>query len=161
MKIICEHSISRYIKKIFKTTLTVLNQPKYLSVGLNFVSAAEIKELNRNTRGIDKETDVLSYPNLSLKAGDIATKEKFTAEYDRHGKNLFLGEIVICISIAEKQAREYGHSFERELGFLFVHGLLHLLGYDHIDPQDEKIMRSMQTFILNEVGLKKEQKKEQ
>ena len=155
MKIISELSVKPLYKKLFKTALKVLNQPKYLSLGLNFMTKDEIKELNKTTRAVDEPTDVLSYPNLNLIAGEVADKSIFTSEYDHTTRKLFLGEIVICAEKAAEQAHEYGHDLKRELGFLFVHGLLHLLGYDHIHPEDEKIMRLFQTKILSEAKLQR------
>lgn len=149
MKIISEITVKPFYKKLFKIALKVLHQPKYLALGLNFMTKNEIKELNRATRSVDEPTDVLSYPNLDLIAGEIADKKVFTSEYDHVTHRLFLGEIVICEEKAMEQAQEYGHDLKRELGFLFIHGLLHLLGYDHIHPEDEKIMRSLQTKILS------------
>ncbi|HEY8420012.1 MAG TPA: rRNA maturation RNase YbeY [Clostridia bacterium] len=155
MKIISERRVNSIFKKIFKTALKILGQPRYLSLGLNFMNKDEIRELNKTTRSIDKPTDVLSYPNLNLIAGEIADKKVFTSEYDRTMRRLFLGEIVICEEIAAEQAREYGHSYKRELGFLFLHGLLHLLGYDHEHPEDEKVMKELQDKILSIVKLER------
>lgn len=155
MKIISESSVKHLYKKLFRIALKVLNQPRYLSIGLNFMTKNEIKELNKTTRSVDEPTDVLSYPNLNLIAGETADKNIFTSEYDHTLHKLFLGEIVICEEKAKEQANEYGHELKRELGFLFVHGLLHLLGYDHIHPEDEKIMRSLQTRILQEAKLER------
>ncbi|HEY8423975.1 MAG TPA: rRNA maturation RNase YbeY [Clostridia bacterium] len=155
MKIISERNVNSLYKKIFKKTLKVLGQPKYLSVGLNFMTKDEIRELNKTTRAIDQPTDVLSYPNLDLIAGEKADKNVFTSEYDRTTRQLFLGEIVICEEIAASQAQEYGHSLKRELGFLFLHGLLHLLGYDHVHPEDEKVMRDLQDRILSELKIER------
>lgn len=115
----------------------------------------EIKELNKVTRSIEEPTDVLSYPNLNLIAGEIADKKIFTSEYDRTTRKLFLGEIVICEEIAAEQAIKYGHSLKRELGFLFIHGLLHLLGYDHIHPEDEKVMKDLQNQILSQLKIER------
>lgn len=155
MKIISERRLIPLYKKIFKTALKVLGQPRYLSVGLNFMTKDEIRELNKATRSIDKPTDVLSYPNLDLIAGEKADKRVFTSEYDRTLRQLFLGEIVICEQIAAEQAIEYGHSLKRELGFLFLHGLLHLLGYDHEHPEDEAVMKELQEKILSMVKLER------
>ncbi len=97
-------------------------------ISLSFVEAAEIQDLNNKYRDKNYSTDVLSFP-----AEDPHT----------------LGDIVICIEKAESQARELGHSLDREIAFLFVHGLLHLLGYDHeISQEDERIMFDLQDRIL-------------
>ena len=102
-----------------------------------FVDEEKIQELNKNYRGIDKVTDVISFAfedNQLIVYNDIR----------------FLGEIFICIPRMIKQAEDYGHSEVRELAFLTVHGLLHLLGYDHMDKEDEEEMFALQEVILNE-----------
>ena len=98
-----------------------------------------IQTLNRDFRHVDRVTDVLTFPawegELSLSADG------------------YLGDIMICLERAEEQAKDYGHSLERELSFLAVHGVLHLLGYDHMTEADETVMRSKQTAILNGWGV--------
>ena len=113
-------------------------------VEVMIVSKNEIKDLNNETRGIDKVTDVLSYPMFDC-ADDIVTD---------HDGSAFLGSIVICSERALEQAEEYGHSVEREAAFLAVHSALHLLGYDHeLGKAEESEMFSKQENILNEIGL--------
>ena len=102
-------------------------------VSLSFCTPDEIKALNRDYRNKDAETDVLSFPGFP---GSPA-----------------LGDIVICTDVAKRQAEEYGHSYERELSFLAVHGLLHLLGYDHETPEDETNMCDMQDKIMQAMGI--------
>lgn len=109
------------------------------SVSLLVTDNNEIRRLNRDFRGIDRETDVLSFP-----AGEEYGNEEAT-----------LGDIAISLPRAEAQAEEYGHSLERELAFLTVHGMLHLLGYDHIEAADEARMRQEQTKILTEMGIER------
>jgi probable rRNA maturation factor len=107
-------------------------------VSISLVTDAEITELNKKYREKDKPTDVLSFP-----AGEAPS-----------GAVFFMGDIVISAETAARQADEYGHSFERELAFLTVHGVLHLLGLDHeASPRDEKIMEEIQDKILSELGL--------
>ncbi|MCL1843107.1 MAG: rRNA maturation RNase YbeY [Defluviitaleaceae bacterium] len=106
-------------------------------LNISFVSDAEIKELNKNYREMDKPTDVLSFPTV----GAVPESGAFP-----------MGDIVISTETAARQASEFGHSFERELTFLTVHGVLHLLGLDHeADPNDEAIMKEIQENILAEV----------
>lgn len=121
------------------------------SVELIIMDEDEIHNLNKETRGIDKSTDVLSYPNLT----NIMpfTKENYPFDYDEETGSVFLGSIAICEQIALRQAEEYGHSAERERGYLFLHGLLHLLGYDHMEDEDKKIMRSREEEILSALGV--------
>ena len=101
------------------------------------VDSAKIKEINDTYRGIDKVTDVISF---ALEDDLVMTSPDGIR---------VLGDIYICIERAREQANEYGHSFKRELSFLAVHGLLHLLGYDHMNEEDEKIMFSKQEEVLN------------
>ncbi|MBE5730742.1 MAG: rRNA maturation RNase YbeY [Clostridiales bacterium] len=121
------------------------------SVELVFLDEEEIRELNLRTRNIDKSTDVLSYPNLE----DIKpfTKENYPYDFDSMQNSVFLGSIAICEQIAQRQAEEYGHSVIRERAYLFLHGLLHLLGYDHIVEDDKLIMRSKEDEILGKMGV--------
>jgi len=116
-------------------------------VSINFVDNKEIQELNRNYRQQDKTTDVISF----------ALQESVEGELDIVGEDipLVLGDIVISVDKAKEQAVEYNHSLERELGFLTVHGFLHLLGYDHMTEEDEKKMFQKQEAILKEFGLER------
>lgn len=118
---------------------------------LVFMDEDEIHKLNLITRGVDRATDVLSYPNLN----EILpfTQENYPFDYDKSIGKVSLGSIVICTSVAERQAEEYGHSTQREMSYLFLHGLLHLLGYDHIEEGDKKIMRSKEEEILSALGV--------
>ena len=104
-----------------------------------------IKEINRDYRGIDKETDVISFAFLD---NDERRVEKL-----QNPGIVDLGEIYISLPKAISQAEEYGHSLKRELYFLFLHGLLHLLGYDHMKKEDELIMFNLQDEILNQLGV--------
>ena len=98
-----------------------------------------IQTLNREFRNVDRVTDVLTFPAWE---GEISLSA-----------DGYLGDIMICYERAKEQAAEYGHSLERELSFLAVHGVLHLLGYDHITEPEERIMRERQTEILNGIGV--------
>lgn len=98
-----------------------------------------IQELNRSFRNVDRVTDVLTFPAWE---GEISLCA-----------DGYLGDIMICYERAKEQAFEYGHSLERELSFLAVHGVLHLLGYDHMTEADERVMRERQTAILDSIGV--------
>ena len=142
----------RKIGKIFKIAEEVLDEDfenAYLSV--NFVSDEQIKRLNSEFRKIDKVTDVLSFPNLQKKAEESLKNFQSDADFDTN--MLFLGDVVISKNVAKAQAREFGHSMKREVCFLALHGLLHLLGYDHIEKGDEKIMNKLQDEILLRAGV--------
>lgn len=106
------------------------------------VDEKEIQEINRDYRNKDSVTDVISF---ALEDDNTFVKTDFR----------ILGDIYICLKRAKDQAEEYNHSFLREISFLTIHGLLHLLGYDHMNKEDEKIMFRLQEMILNEYGIKK------
>lgn len=142
----------RTILKIIKVCENLLKEDfKDVSVSINFVSDEEIQKLNREFRNIDKVTDVLSFPNLNKTSNEKLKKFRKLADFDTN--LLFLGDIVISKKVAKKQAREYEHSLKREVCFLALHGFLHLLGFDHIKEEDEKIMIKLQNKILSEVSL--------
>ena len=107
------------------------------SVGIRFAKGKEIKELNNKFRNIDKETDVLSFPIYDFKNESLPTDE-----------DVMLGDIVICKKVAKLQAKVLGHSYKREVCFLALHGFLHLLGYDHIEKDEEKEMNLTSEKIL-------------
>ena len=100
---------------------------------------------------MDSPTDVLSFPLLSVKAGETISEKKYPYDVEENGE-LSLGDIIICEEIAKNQAEEYGHSEMREKCYLFLHGLLHLLGYDHIYEKDKQIMREKEEQILSAVS---------
>lgn len=122
-------------------------------VEVEFVSRDEIKDINAETRGINKETDVLSFPMLD----EIMpfTKKNYRYDYDADVGAVRIGSIIICKDIAKAQAEEYGHGQRREEAYLFLHGLLHLLGYDHTENQDTEKMRAAEERILNKLGIKR------
>ena len=114
-------------------------------ISVTFVDMEEIHQLNRDYREVDSPTDVLSFPQFDdLKdlpeEGEIA-----------------LGDVVICKDKAEEQAQEFGHSFEREIIYLFVHSVLHLLGYDHMDEDEKKIMRRQEEAVMEQLGITREE----
>ncbi|MBS4173574.1 rRNA maturation RNase YbeY [Bacillus sp. FJAT-49736] len=116
-------------------------------VSITFVSNERIQEINKEYRDKDQPTDVISF----------AMEELGEGEMEINGIDLprVLGDIIISVSKAHEQANEYGHPFSRELGFLALHGFLHLLGYDHMTEEDEKEMFGLQKDILDDYGLKR------
>ena len=122
-----------------------------LAVEVVFVDEQEIRSLNAQTRGVDKVTDVLSFPNLDDIRGIEIKSENFPYDLDEEG-NLFLGSIIICEQRAKEQAIEYGHSIKREKYYLAVHGMCHLLGYDHMNDTDKAQMREKEERILKILG---------
>ena len=108
---------------------------------------AGIHELNRDFRGVDRKTDVLSFPMLEYESEEKPKEEIFPDEDN------ILGDIVISLETAERQAEEYGHSVLREISFLTVHSMLHLFGYDHETDADKRKMREREEYFLNKLGL--------
>ncbi|MFC8688346.1 rRNA maturation RNase YbeY [Brevibacillus porteri] len=119
-------------------------------VVVTLVNNERIHELNRDYRGVDRPTDVLSFAMNEPGEGEM---EIFIDEDEASEFPNMLGDIIISVPKAQEQAEDYGHSFERELGFLTVHGFLHLLGYDHGTPEEEKEMFSRQEKVLEQIGL--------
>lgn len=117
-------------------------------LSVTFVTNEAIHEINKQYRDKDAPTDVISFALEELGEGETA----IIAE----GMPRVLGDIIISIDRTREQAEEFGHSFERELGFLAVHGFLHVLGYDHMTPEDEKVMFGKQDEILESFGLSRD-----
>ncbi len=133
------------IRKAVAAALTAEAFRRPAEVSVTLTDNASIHALNKAYRGVDRPTDVLSFP-LSE-----------DGEYDTDGEAALLGDIVISLEKTEEQAAEYGHSFERELAFLTVHSMLHLLGYDHeTSREEEKEMFRRQEEILISLGLGRE-----
>ena len=124
-----------------------------LEVGLTLTDPDSIRELNREYRGVDAVTDVLSFPMLEFdENGDVVD-----SDFDFDDDEVVLGDIVISAERAAEQAKSFGHSFLREMAFLTVHSMLHLLGYDHVDdPEGEKIMIEKQEEILGRLNITRE-----
>ena len=118
---------------------------KNLYVNIVFTNPENIKKLNNQYRNIDKETDVLSFPMFE--------KE----EIENHNKEILdvLGDIVISIERVIEQAKEYNHSFERELSYMIVHGFYHLMGYDHMEEKDKIVMREKEETVLEKLNIMK------
>lgn len=142
------------IDKVEKAVLANFSQDDIFVVDACIVDEETIKTVNREQRNVDKVTDVLSFPYFD-KLNLPAKKEDF-GDADFDGKRILLGSLMICRKRAEEQAQVYGHSYEREIGFLTCHGLLHLLGFDHVKEEDEKVMFPLQEKIMASVGLKRE-----
>lgn len=151
LKLFIENSPIEHIS-LANEVYKVLNQTAKLSAEVVFVSEEEIKNLNKTQRGIDKITDVLSFPSLDNIRGKILIKNDYPLELDDEG-SLFLGSIAICLKRANEQAIEYNHSVEREINYLLCHGLLHLFGYDHIDENDKAQMRSLEEQIMTNLRI--------
>ncbi|AKS38955.1 rRNA maturation factor [Anoxybacillus gonensis] len=141
---ITEEQIER-IEKLLQHAAKEENVPDGAEVSITFVDNEKIREINRDYRGKDQPTDVISF----------ALEEMGEEEIEIVGVDVppVLGDIIISVPKAREQAEQYGHSFMRELGFLAVHGFLHLLGYDHETEEEEKEMFTKQELILQQFGL--------
>lgn len=127
-----------------------------LSAEIYCVSEEEIRALNARERGVDRVTDVLSFPSMDgVKGVPIRKKERVDC-VDPETDTVFLGSIVICEKRAREQAAEYGHTFERELWYLAVHGLLHCLGYDHETEEQKCEMREKEETVMQKLDLRRE-----
>lgn len=137
------------IKHLLEGALKYLGQPsRKLEMSLSIVSPSEIKELNKTYRNVDAVTDVLSFPAVNNPERKALSDSEFALDYNVDTGKLHIGDIIICRERAVEQAKEYGHSLKRETCFLALHGLLHLLGYDHVETADEEQMTRLQKEIL-------------
>ena len=148
-KLPIDDGIRDTVKEVILKTLDEEDCDFSAEVSVTIVDKEEIREINRQERNIDSVTDVLSFPMLEFdENGEI-----INSDFDMDGENLMLGDIVICAERAAEQAEEYGHSFGREMAFLTVHSMLHLLGYDHMEADEEKAMFARQEEILSLLGI--------
>ena len=142
------------IKKVLSQCFKEENmEDSNLCVTVTLTTPKRIQEINRQYRNIDKATDVLSFPMFEKDELDnIIKNEKFENED-------ILGDIIISVEKVKEQAIEYGHSFERELSYMVVHGFYHLMGYDHIEDDDRKIMRAKEEKILEKLKISRGEQK--
>ncbi len=141
------------VKKAVQTSLLYENFEQKCEISVSIVTNEEIQKINKAFRNVDSITDVLSFPQLTFEEGE-------KADVNEKGE-IILGDIIICMERAKKQAEEYGHCLEREIAFLTVHSMLHLLGYDHMDIQQEKEMFFRQEQILQQAGFLREKEEGQ
>lgn len=114
-------------------------------ISVSLVTPEEIRGINKQFRAIDNETDVLSFPLLTFEEGEKMDLNE--------NKEIILGDIIISVERAKEQAEEFGHSFKREIAFLTAHSMFHLLGYDHMEDDDEKVMFQKQEEVLTLLGI--------
>ena len=129
--------IKTLVEKSIASVLKIEENDEEVEVSVSFVSDEEIKDLNRDYRGVDRSTDVLSFP----------MDDEFIID------KRILGDVIINTRRVMEQAEELGHSYERELSYLTVHSILHLLGYDHIDDEDKKKMREREKLSMKELEI--------
>ena len=132
--------------------------PLATAAHLMLTDDAHIRDVNREQRGIDRSTDVLSFPTVSYAPGRTVRRSAHALrrEYDPELSACFLGDILLSVDHAAVQAREYGHSLQRELCYLLAHGIFHLCGYDHQTPDEQKEMRMMEEKALRMAGVSRD-----
>ncbi|MSS78537.1 rRNA maturation RNase YbeY [Anaerococcus sp. AGMB00486] len=139
-------NLQKTLEKVIKEVLRVkdIDESK-CEISLSFVDSDTIHSLNKEYRNVDSPTDVLSFPIEDFANEDI--EKILEKDY------LMLGDVIICVDIAKNQAQYLGHSFEREIMYLTCHSMLHLLGYDHIDEADKKLMRECEKEVMKNLGV--------
>lgn len=140
---LCKDNYEQQFTAIIEATLQYLKINDDVELSCIIVDDERIHEMNRDYREIDRSTDVISFA--------LEDNDQFYVE----GMPRSLGDIFISYDHAQLQAEEYGHSIQREMCFLFTHGLLHLLGYDHMNEADEKVMFTLQKEILDQLGIER------
>ena len=141
--------LSEMIETCIQAVLNNHNIEDEAEISVLFTDNEGIRQINAEMRGIDKATDVLSFPQYEFETPGIIEKE------DGY-PYLLLGDIVLSLEKADEQAKEFGHSYEREVGYLTVHSMCHLLGYDHMTDADKPVMRAKEEEILDKIGLIRE-----
>ena len=147
---IVKEEYQKLVEDVVSFASDYLHYPENRECCISFVSSERIREINRDFRNIDKVTDVISFA-LDDEDEDMDPIKNFMASDENFVTSI--GDIIISVDRAKEQAEEYGHSLERELGFLALHGFLHLNGYDHQTEEEEKEMTGLQTEILTSYGL--------
>ena len=144
--------IEQAIRDVCESTLRSEECDFDAQISITLTDNETIREINKTNRGIDKATDVLSFPLLEFDSDGVAD-----GEYETDDGYVMLGDIVISMERAMEQAKEYGHSFLREVAFLTAHSMLHLLGYDHVDDEEgERVMNEKQESVLAALGITRE-----
>lgn len=134
--------------------LTMENCPYDVQINLVLTDNEEIKRVNTEFRNIQAPTDVLSFPMIPFETpGDYEIVEEDESYFDLDTDELLLGDIMISVDKVFAQAEEYGHSVKREFSFLIAHSMLHLLGYDHMTPEEAAVMEKKQADALEELGI--------
>lgn len=136
-KIKITDELNKIIENVILESLNVEGLSTEVEVSISFVDNAEIKELNKEYRGIDESTDVLSFP----------------MDEDMIVPMLLLGDIIISMETAMDQANEFGHSLDREIAYLIAHSMFHLMGYDHMDEEEKREMRSKEKQVMKNLGI--------
>lgn len=157
-KLNVENEFIEQLEKVITFALKEEGVEIPFEVSLLFVDNMQIKEINNETRNIDRETDVLSFPMLEYQKDKVYKDLYLDYEFDqtfKDGEDLILGDIVLSLEKAMEQSKEYEHSYEREASYLVVHSVLHLLGYDHMEEDEKVRMRKVEEEILNKLEIKR------
>ena len=143
------------LNKIMEAVTQMENCPYETTVNLLITDNAGIREYNKSYRDIDRETDVLSFPNISFdNEGDFSQVENMSADYfDPDSGELILGDIILSADRVLSQAQEYGHSILREFAFLTAHSMFHLCGYDHMEEREAAVIEEKQEAVLMNLGI--------
>lgn len=143
-------------QKVYKEAIQYVGCKDDCEVNLLITDNATIHTINQDTRNIDSPTDVLSFPFLEYdEPGELDAIYENKLNYNQETDELILGDIVISYDKVIEQSNEYGHSLEREFGFLIAHSMLHLFGYDHIDEDERHVMEQKQEDILNNLNIRR------
>ncbi|MDE7131895.1 MAG: rRNA maturation RNase YbeY [Lachnospiraceae bacterium] len=152
-------NVQDILNKIMEAVTQMENCPYETTVNLLITDNAGIREYNKNYRDMDRETDVLSFPNIFFdNEGDFSQVENMSADYfDPDSGELILGDIILSADRVLSQAREYGHSVLREFAFLTAHSMFHLCGYDHMEEREAAVMEEKQEAVLMNLGISRAQ----
>ena len=151
--------IQGVLDRIMEEVTQMEDCPYETTVNLLITDNTGIREYNKNYRGLDRETDVLSFPNLSFeREGDFSQAEDEEADcFDPDSGELILGDIILSAERVLSQAQEYGHSVLREFAFLTAHSMFHLCGYDHMEEHEAAVMEQKQEEVLKRMGITRQQ----
>lgn len=151
--------VEEIVEQVAEAVLDAEECPYETQVNVLLTDNEGIHEFNREHRGIDRETDVLSFPNVDFETeGDFDIDEDREADYfDPDTGELILGDIIISVDKVMEQAESYGHSTKREFAFLVAHSMLHLCGYDHMEEEEAKVMEAKQEEILTSLGITRDE----
>lgn len=157
-KVIYPFDVEQTVKAVAEAVLELEGCPYQVQVNVLLTDNQGIREFNREYRQIDKETDVLSFPNLEYNTpGNFQIRQEQKADcFDPDSGELILGDIILSVDRIAGQAEEYGHSLRRELAFLVAHSMLHLCGYDHMEPEEATVMEQKQEQVLTSLGITRE-----
>ena len=150
-----QEALSEKLDAVIEAILTEEKVPYEVEISLTVVDKEEIQSINKEHRGIDKVTDVLSFPQIDPVSNGVIDWDNIDTamvmNFDTD--EIILGDVILCEAVAREQAAEYDHSLEREVCFLVAHSMFHLLGYDHMTPEEETLMISKQKAILEQIGI--------